>query len=390
MGDVLTPFEILRRLIAFDTVSARSNKAMIEFIADYLEEHGISCNIAPNEDGTKADMIATIGPMVEGGIVLSGHTDVVPVEGQDWQSEPFNMVERDGLLYGRGTCDMKGFIAVVMSLVPEMIKLNLKRPLHLVFSYDEEVGCLGAPALISRMIRDVPMPQAAIIGEPTSMKLVNAHKGVTIFETVVTGCPAHSSQTQSGVNAITVAAECIVFLKSKAKEFQTGGSLDARLQPPYNTVSVGMIEGGTALNIIAGECKFNWDCRSIAGQDAGQLLEKLERYCLEELLPPLKEIDPNVEIVTRKVAAIPPLTPSDDNPAEALVRQLTGQNQAGAVSFAAEAGMFQDAGVPSVICGPGSITQAHQPNEFVEITQIDACTEFVRKIAHWAADKIDR
>jgi len=385
MAKRLTPIDMLGRLIAFETVSAKSNKSMIDFIAGYLDGHGISCNMAPNEEGSKVDLIATVGPMVEGGIVLSGHTDVVPVEGQDWRSEPFQMMEKDGLLYGRGACDMKGFIAVVLALVPDMLEMDLKRPLHLVFSYDEEIGCLGAPALIARMIKDVPMPYAAIIGEPTSMKLVNAHKGVSIFETTVTGCPAHSSQPQSGVNAINIASDCIQFLKSKAEGYKVDGSRDERLQPPYNTVNVGMIEGGTALNIIPGECKFTWDCRSVGISDWDQLLNEFDRYSQEELLPIMREITASVNIVTRKSASIPPLTPSDDNPAEALVRQLTGQNQADGVAFAAEAGLFQEAGIPSVICGPGSVDQAHQPNEFVKVTQIDACTEFIRKIANWAA-----
>ena len=385
MAKRLTPIDMLGRLIAFETVSAKSNKSMIDFIAGYLDGHGISCNMAPNEEGSKVDLIATVGPMVEGGIVLSGHTDVVPVEGQAWLSEPFQMMEKDGLLYGRGACDMKGFIAVVLALVPDMLEMDLKRPLHLVFSYDEEIGCLGAPSLIARMIKDVPMPQAAIIGEPSSMKLVNAHKGVLVFETVVTGSPAHSSQTHNGVNAIDMAAECIRFLKSRAEKFKENGSQDERLHPPYNTLSISMIEGGTALNIIPEECKFTWDCRSIGIGDGDLLVKDFDRYCNEQILPPMKEINADVNIVTCMSAAIPPLTPSDDNPAEALVRQLTGQNQAFGVAFAAEAGMFQEAGVPSVICGPGSVDQAHQPNEYIEIAQIDACTEFIRQIANWAA-----
>ena len=220
MGSSMTPVEMLGRLIAFDTVSARSNKKMINFMADYLASYGVKSSIALNQEETKADLIATIGPMVKGGIVLSGHTDVVPVDGQDWNTDPFEMKNKNGLLYGRGTCDMKGFIAVVLALVPEMTKMELKRPIHLVFSYDEEVGCLGAPALIARLIEEVPMPHAAIIGEPSSMKLVNAHKGVSIYETVVTGIPGHSSQTQSGVNAIDIASECIRYLRSKAEDLR--------------------------------------------------------------------------------------------------------------------------------------------------------------------------
>ena len=386
MGLSLTPVEMLGRLIAFDTVSKRSNKKMINFMTDYLAGHGVKTSVALNQDETKADLIATIGPMVKGGIVLSGHTDVVPVDGQDWNSDPFEMKNEKGLLYGRGTCDMKGFIAVVMALVPEMIKLDLKLPIHLVFSYDEEVGCLGAPALIARLIKEVPMPRAAIIGEPSSMKLVNAHKGVSIYETIVKGIPGHSSQTQSGVNAIDIASECITFLKYKAEEFSNKGGRDERLDPPYNTINVSMINGGTALNIIPGNCKFTWDCRSIGSVDADLLLTQFDKFCQETLIAPLKNHFEDVSIVTKISATIPPLTPDNDNPAEALVRQLTGQNQALGVAFAAEAGLFQKAAIPSVICGPGSVDQAHQPNEFVEVSQIDACIEFIKKISYWAAD----
>lgn len=385
MAQTLTPRDMLERLIGFDTVSAHPNKAMIDFIAGYLDGHGITANIAPNEEGTKADMIATIGPMVEGGVVLSGHTDVVPVEGQDWHTDPFTMAEADGKYFGRGSCDMKGFIAVVLAMVPEIQALGLNKPLHLVFSYDEEVGCLGAPALIARMTKDVPPPFAAIIGEPTSMKLVNAHKGVAIFETTVTGKPAHSSQTHIGVNAIHAAAECIRFLTEAAGEFGRSGYHDDRFSPPHSTISVGTISGGTALNIIAGECKFVWDCRSIQAGDGDTAMADLERFCQETLIPGMQAVAPEADIVTRKQISAPPLTASENNAAEALVRQLTGQNVAGVVAFAAEAGLFQEAGVPSVICGPGSIDQAHQANEYVSIDQLGECQDFIRKIAHWAA-----
>ncbi len=264
MGEIRTPQEMLGQLISFNTISALSNKDMIKFIADYLAGHGINSSTGGNEDGTKADLIATIGPNVEGGLVLSGHTDVVPVEGQDWHTDPFEMVEVGGRIYGRGTSDMKGFIAVVLALVPEILALPLVKPLHFVFSYDEEVGCLGAPGLIARLMRDKPKPRAAIIGEPTSMKLVNAHKGITAFETRVIGKPGHSSQPHKGVNAIAVAADCIRFLQDRAGSFEAGeGPRDERFEPSHTTVSIGTIIGGTANNIIAGECAFTWDVRAV-------------------------------------------------------------------------------------------------------------------------------
>ncbi len=384
MAAVMTYEEILRSLIGFDTVSAHSNKALIDFIESYLAGFDISCNIAPNDEGTKADLIATIGPMVEGGIVLSGHTDVVPVEGQDWHTDPFEMIKKDCKLYGRGACDMKGFIAVALSLLPEFLARDLKVPLHLVFSYDEELGCLGAPTLIARMCKDVPSPQAAIIGEPTSMKLVNAHKGVALFETTVTGRPGHSSQTHIGVNAISFAATCIHYLGEIAEELKVNGTIDERFEPPYSTISPGTIVGGTALNIIAEECKFVWDCRGILSADGEFALRKMEEYCRDTLIPKMRETTPEPDIVTTTKVLAPPLEASDDNPAEALVRQLTGQNQAGVVSFAAEAGLFQEAGVPSVICGPGSIDQAHRPDEYVELSQLKECEDFLRQLADWA------
>ncbi len=387
MGDIYTPQEMLGQLISFDTTSELSNMDMIEFMSDYLAGHGLIANIGGNDAGTKGDLIATVGPDVEGGLVLSGHTDVVPVAGQKWHTDPFEMLEKDGLLYGRGTCDMKGFIATALSLVPEIMSCQLLRPLHLVFSYDEEVGCLGAPGLITRLMRDRPLPMAAIIGEPTSMQLVNAHKGITAFETRVTGKPGHSSQTHKGVNAITVAADCIQFLQGKAESFAAGeGPRDERFEPAYTTVSMGTIKGGTADNIIAGDCVFTWGVRGILSGEGQRLKVLFDAYCQNTLLPPLKAIAPKSDIITETIAEIPPLIPSDDNPAEALIRQLTGQNQAGAAAFGTEAGQFQEAGIPSVICGPGSVDQAHQPNEFVSKSQLAECEAFIRKLADWASD----
>jgi len=386
MAVFLTPVEMLEKLVSFDTVSAHSNKAMMDFIADYLAGHGIEAKLAPNDTGEKADLIATIGPSIKGGIVLSGHSDVVPVEGQDWDSDPFEMVEKDGRLYGRGTSDMKGFIAVALALAPEFKARNLKKPLHLVFSYDEELGCIGAPALVARLVRDVPMPLAAIIGEPTDMKLANAHKGVTVFETKVSGKPAHSSQTQAGVNAITAAAQCISHLSAIAEEFKTSASADEKFEPPYSTISIGTIEGGTALNIVAGECCVVWDCRSIQDGDSVLALKQFEEHCRASILPAMQAVATESYITTEKIVSAPPLVASEDNPGEALVKRLTGQNRAEVISFATEAGIFEQSEIPAVICGPGSIAQAHQANEFIELNQMDICADFLRKLAGWAIE----
>jgi len=386
MNDISSIIEILSQLISFDTTSSKSNKPMIKFISGVLNKHNIRCNIGSNPEGTKGDLIATIGPMVEGGIVLSGHTDTVPVDGQNWNSDPFKLTKKNRLVFGRGSCDMKGFIAVVLSLVPEIKTLKLKIPIHLAFSYDEEVGCLGAPGLIARLIKDVPMPMGAIIGEPTGMKLVNAHKGGALFETKIMGHPGHGSQTQSGVNAISIAGECIVFLNSKANGFKIDGKRDDRMEPPYNTINIGTIDGGTAGNIIAGSCQFTWGFRSITDDDTQELIKQFSDHCNNEILPPHQEINGDVKITTEKIHSLPPLMQDSNNPIEAIMRQLTGQNQTMGVAFGTEAGLFSEAGIPSVVYGPGFIDQAHKANEYISTTQLEECSQFIRKLARWASN----
>jgi len=279
---------------------------------------------------------------------------------------------------------MKGFIAVALALVPEFLALKLAKPLHLVLSFDEELGCLGGPRLIRRYLQDFPKAHAAIIGEPTGMRLANAHKGVSVFRTRITGKPGHSSNPGAGVNAIAVAADAIRFLMTEA-EALTRGHVDQRFVPPHATVCVGQIEGGTAINIIAGECSFVWDCRSVAGTEAAALEAAFQDHCALELLPPMREVAPEAQIRTTRQASVPPLVAKDDNAAEMLVRRVTGQNQAQVSSFASEAGMFQQAGIPAVLCGPGEIAQAHQPDEFVAVSQLAACGDFLRALGRWCA-----
>jgi len=383
-GDLVQPAEMLDRLVAFNTVSARSNQHLIGHVAEYLAGHGLQAEIAQSPDGAKFDLIATIGPSEPGGVILSGHTDVVPVEGQDWSSDPFVLRSAGGRLYGRGTADMKGFIATALALVPEFLSLGLRRPLHLVLSYDEEVGCLGAPGLIRRFQTEFPDAAAAIIGEPTSMKLANAHKGIAAFETHITGRPGHSSNPEAGVSAITAAVELIGFLQSLAADFKVRGG-DIRFQPPHATVSVGTIAGGNAINIVAEHCTLGWECRSVEGDEAAEAMARTEFHCTETLLRAMRAHAPEAAIETRRLANVPPLRAGPQNTAEELVRRLTGQNQAGVISFAAEAGLFQEAGIDAVICGPGSIEQAHQANEYVEVRQLEECAAFLRKLAEWAA-----
>ncbi len=389
----LSPEESIRWLIGFDTTSFKSNLELIQSIADYLNGFGIDSTLVHNDEKTKANLIARIGPDKPGGVVLSGHTDVVPVEGQVWHSDPFELKKDGGKLYGRGTTDMKSFIAVALSLVPEFLKHNLKVPLFFAFSYDEEIGCLGAPRLLDRMLKDFPKPLMAIIGEPTELKVVNTHREVRSYITHVTGKPAHSSMPGLGVNAITHAAQCIEFLKSIADDLHehAGDDESDPHNPAYTTINVGQIHGGTATNIIAEHCRFHWDCRSLPSEDPEETPKRLAEFAENEILPRMKagagENDPQINITTELHHRVPPLVPKDGSPAEEIILALTGQNQCFSAPFATEAGQFQESGISSVVCGPGSAAQAHQPNEFIECTQIDECVDFLRKVADWATDQ---
>lgn len=381
-------YDILERLIAFPSVSSQSNLTLIQWIRDYLAELGVTATLVPAPDGQpKANLWATIGPDRPGGIVLSGHTDVVPVEDQPWSSDPFTLTRRDGKFYGRGTSDMKGFIALALALVPDMLARPLKTPIHLAFSYDEEVGCLGAPHLIAELGKRFRKPSLAIIGEPTSMRLGTRHKGCYSFETDVVGRDGHSSQTHKGANAISAAAEIIGELERIAQELRSDGISDANFEPPYSTINIGKIHGGTAINIIARHCQVQWDFRATPGADPNLLvLPRLERFVAEKVLPRLQRVAPEAEIVTRPRVRVPPLTEEKDGAAEALVKFLTGANETIGMAFATEAGQFQEAGLSAIVCGPGSIAQAHQPDEFIEISQLEAGDEFLRKLIAWARE----
>jgi acetylornithine deacetylase len=381
----IAPLEMLRRLVAFDTTSSKSNLALIEAVRDYLAGHGVAARLVPNADGTKANLFATIGPEGDGGVVLSAHTDVVPVDGQEWASDPFVLAERDGKLFGRGTTDMKGFIATALALVPDMVAARPRTPLHFAFSYDEEVGCLGVRPLLALLARELPNPHLAIIGEPTEMKVASAHKGVYSFQTTVVGREAHSSASHLGVSAIAAAARIVDHIYGLADALAATGARHADFDPPHTTLNVGRIDGGTARNIIARHCRFAWEIRPVPGDDAETIKSGVEAFIDGTVLPEMRKRFPGASIVTEIGARVPPLVPEEGSPAEALVLALTGQNRAGAVSFASEAGLFQEQGIPAVLCGPGSVRQAHQPDEFVELSQIAACEAFLRKLIAWAA-----
>ena len=372
--------QMIEKLVGFPTVSRDSNLDLIEFVRDYLAEHGIESHLVPNAERTKGNLYATVGPAVEGGVVLSGHTDVVPVDGQPWDSDPFEVTEREGRLYGRGTCDMKSFSACGLALVPEMVAAGLKRPIHFALSYDEEVGCQGAPSMIAELVEHLPAPRAVIVGEPSDMRLVNAHKGMNGYETVVTGHEAHSSQTHRGVSAVMTAARLIHYLDEMARENASRPRPESGFVPAYTTIHVGMVRGGTAANIIARECRFVWDLRNMPDEDPGAYVERFETYCRDEVLPEMRAVAPSADIVTTERFKSPGLRAEPGSAADELVRVLTGDNDTGVVSYGTEAGQFQEAGFSTIICGPGSIDQAHQPNEFIERSQVDLCMKTLRRL----------
>ncbi|WP_343068926.1 acetylornithine deacetylase [Azospirillum tabaci] len=370
---------MIARLVGFDTVSRRSNMALIDWVRDHLAGYGVESRLVPSPDGAKANLFATIGPMTEGGVVLSAHTDVVPVDGQPWDTDPFTLVERDGRLYGRGTADMKSFPAVALALLPEILEAGLKRPLHLALSYDEEVGCLGAPAMIARITGELPRPSAVIVGEPTSMGVVLAHKGCYVLRTTVTGHEVHSSQIDRGVSAVMIAARLVTLVGDMAAENAAAADPACGFDPPFTTLQVGTIEGGTAANITARHCSFVWDIRPLPGDDWTRYRDRFEAEC-ERLRAAMRRISPDCDIRTEQLAGVPGLAPEPDGPAAQLCHALTGRNDTGMVSFAAEAGQFQEAGLSTVLCGPGSIDQAHQPNEYIDVAQVTACEGFLRDL----------
>ncbi|MDO8290238.1 MAG: acetylornithine deacetylase [Parvibaculum sp.] len=381
-AQTLTTRELIDKLISFDTTSRNSNLELIEFVEEYLAGHGIASTRVANDDNTKTNLFATIGPADRtGGIVLSGHTDVVPIDGQDWTTAPFTVAERDGYLFGRGTSDMKSFLACALAAVPRFIAAEPKVPVYLALSYDEEVGCLGVRPMIDTLIRALPRPQVVIVGEPSNMKVVNAHKGIRSYTTKVTGLEFHSSQTHQGVSAIQYAMELISELMRLADEMRTRENPSSRFTPPYTTINIGHIKGGTAVNIIPRTCVFGWEYRSLPDADEAEVLTRFNDYAMTEVLPRMRAVfaDASIETVVR--AESPGLTARDGDAGETLVMKLAQCNETEAVSYNTEAGLFQLADIPTVICGPGSIDQAHKPNEFIALSQVAECDRFMARLA---------
>ena len=371
--------DLLAKLVGFDTTSAKSNLDLTAFVQDYLNGHGIPSSLVPSEDGKKACLFAPIGSG-EGGVGLSGHSDCVPVTGQSWTSDPFTLTARDGKLYGRGTCDMKGFIACVLASVPLFKAAALKEPIHILISYDEEVGCAGVRPMIARIGSDLPRPRIVIIGEPTSMQVIDGHKRINVYRTTVTGKEAHSSLPAIGVNAISVAAKLIDEIDRLAGEMAEREN-DPHFEPPYSTMSVGMIEGGTAPNIVPKNCEFRWQIRGLPGTPADGAAEALNAYAARELLPEMRKVAPQAAIETESQTSVPAFAAPPESEAVALAMALTGANGTSGVSYATEAGLFQQAGCPAVVCGPGDIAQAHAADEFVSVTQLEACLKFLAGLA---------
>jgi acetylornithine deacetylase len=377
----LTSRQILDRLVGFPTVSRDSNLALVDWLEGYLSDHGIRCFRHWNEDRQKAALIAHAGPWKEGAVVLSGHSDVVPVDGQTWTTDPWTVTERDGRLYGRGTCDMKGFNALSVWALVEAQARGVTRPLQLALSYDEEVGCTGAPPMIRTMQEVVPKGSDAIIGEPSRMGVITGHKGGTGYHVHMKGFEVHSSLLPYGVSAIMEGARLIQWVNDRNAEIQaqTPGPLAAVFDPPFTTLHVGMIEGGTAHNITAADCRFAVEMRVVPGEDIAVWETRFQAEAAR-LAAAMKTVRPEADVILDRFFGVPALVPEAGGEAEALARRLTGDNATGVVSYGTEAGQFQEAGYSAVVCGPGDIAQAHQPDEFLELSEFQAGQRFMERL----------
>jgi acetylornithine deacetylase len=378
---------LLGELVSFETVSASSNLDLINHIASYLDDLGIASLLSHDESGQKANLFATIGPPIDGGIVLSGHTDVVPIDNQDWQTPPFSLIERDGRLYGRGAADMKGFIACALAQAPAFAEAGLTRPIHLALTFDEEIGSCGAPILIDQVAEQPYRPSIVIVGEPTEMQVIDGHKGGYELTTTISGLEGHASDPTKGVNAVHVAARFIGHLDRRARELASNPDPETAFAPPYTTISVGAINGGTARNVIAGQCSFDWEVRPLPGDDARAIIAQIDAFAESELLPEMRAVYPDAAIETVLEASYPGLKHDRNSAAVALIRSLTGLNSSDVVPFGSDAGHFQTAGMSTALFGPGSIDQAHKPDEYIAISQLEACLGFLDRLRDWMADR---
>jgi acetylornithine deacetylase len=379
----LTTRQWLERLVSFDTTSRNSNLELIDFVREGLEHHRIASEVIRSPDGRKANLFATLPAAdgrTDGGIVLSGHTDVVPVDGQAWSSDPFRLDERDGKLFARGSCDMKGFIATALALVPDFLAMPRRKPIHLAFSYDEEVGCVGAPVMLAELKRRGLRAEGCVVGEPTGMQVVVAHKGINLYRCRVHGKAAHSSLTPQGCNAIEYAARMICRIRDIADRYRAQGPYDECFDVPFTTLTTNQIQGGIAVNTIPESCEFSYEFRNLPGMSTTEIHAQVERYVQEELLPRMRREYEAAGIDIEPIAAAPGMETAEQEAVTRLVRALTGDQAVRKVAYGTEGGLFQQVGIPTVICGPGHIAHAHKPDEFVDLAQLASCESFLRKL----------
>lgn len=380
MTDLTETRAILQDLISYPTVSSGSNMACIGYLADRLERAGARVEVLSDETGAKANLWATIGPEGDGGLVLSGHSDVVPVADQDWASDPFVMEERGGALFGRGTCDMKGFIAATVAMAPEYAARRLTRPIHFAFTHDEETGCLGGQALVAMLRERGIRPAMAIIGEPTDMRIIEGHKGCCEYSTHFTGLEGHGSGPDLGVNAVEYAVRYVSRLLGLKEQLRGRCPPDSPFVPPWTTINTGALIGGVAHNVIPGKARIDWEMRPVHWSDADFVKADLEAFCAETLLPAMRRVHPQAEIHTEVIGEVVGLVPMARNAIRDLVAELTGATGGDVVPFGTEAGLFQQLGIDVVVCGPGSIAQAHKPDEYVALDQLVQCLDMLHQL----------
>lgn len=384
---MMTSREMLEQLVAFNTTSRESNLALIKFVGRYLTGLGVDYELIHNAEGSKANLYARLGPPGHGGVMLSGHSDVVPVDGQNWSVPPFALTERDGKLYGRGTADMKGFIACILAAIPHFLAQPLAQPLHLAISYDEEVGCLGVRTLLDALSARADKPAICLIGEPTELQPVLGHKGKLGVRCEVQGAACHSAYAPQGVNAIEYAAKLIHHLTLIGQRLAAPEHHDGRFDPPFTTVQTGLIQGGRALNIVPADCTFDFEVRTLPQDDAQEVARELESYAQRELLPTMHAVNRDAAIRFYPISSYPGLYTAAQSAAARLVAHLTGSEKFSTVAFGTEGGLFHQSGIPSVICGPGSMAQGHKPDEFITIEQLNACDALLRRLATWMCQK---
>jgi acetylornithine deacetylase len=377
----MTTTDLLERLVAFDTTSRHSNLALIGFVRAYLDELGVSYRVSTDASGQKANLHAVIGPQGPGGLAFSGHVDTVPVDGQAWTGDPFALRRRDDKLFARGSCDMKGFVAACLAAVPDLQALPLARPLHLFISYDEEVGCLGAQRLIEDLAASGLRPDLCVVGEPSGMKPILAHKGKVNLDVTVRGLTGHSSEPAKGVNAVQAAGEAIAWVAREARRLSVEGPFEDGFDPPHTTIHVGTVEGGTILNIIPEHAAFTMEWRPIPGDSAHRHLERMQTWIAETIEPAMKAVHPACGFAYEIRLEMPGMALPADHALATVVKHVTGSNSAGKVAYGTEGGFYETAGIPTIICGPGHIAQAHQPDEWIAQTQLDECDRFIRRLA---------